>query len=831
MDYVASLVKGEMEIDLAGSGAYRLGRDFTPPGLDESYNISNGTAGNALGGSRRAGRKIAARAFTVPVHIAGDSSAEIERAVDELNAFLGEAGDEDEPVYFKFRPKNIFSGSQLLGVSNTARQVKLLGGRAEKGQAYWMGSVREHAIPDCQMYLTGEGSVESASEQWLGLAKGGVIEDYAGMANGTSRGVIVAEATTNKMVNPIFGHSTWSTSWTTGADLQSAVNTDKRYVLFGKNSVRLIKKTTGSAFSFYASVDVGNTNTHCLALVVRKNDGSAISSSDIRPLYGATSYTTATYLHIGNGWYKIWVTFAGVASAQNVGCTLVSGGVTFYLAGMQLEEKAYPTAQCWGDLHGHAWSGTVHNSSSSRTAGALKYDAAKCLRPTEFTWWVAFRALTDFSTHASSVYLLEEATTTANVRIGQTGQVVFTDGTNSAVGTATAITAGTILIIHATMSSAGLKLYRNGVADGAGNATFAPLNAPTYLFVGSYSNSSAQVNAALLGYGTYDRAMSATEVANDYANLTQRASGGDGSGRRVDWAGYFWTKDGDNILDQVDDSTHANWGVVAGIPGTLPARTMWHLSASAATSKAFWLMQHLDRLNDFRKPADRWWLEASGTVDANASGGEYHSITAPVSAPRWALYDYILNDEYIQGDFHFFLRAKRSAAASIDVGFYLESGNLPIYDEDKTISLGTAYQWNYIGKLSYEKVRTLIKETTSTFMIAAMNFQDDNASGSTHVDCGLVVNGKIAMISATAVDVPGGDGSSISDDSEVYVIGHQGTFHDGTYAVHVNGSEIDLEPERLNTIFTSLANDGGAHVLSDTITVSGIRITPRWAML
>ena len=65
------------------------------------------------------------------------------------------------------------------------------------------------------------------------------------------------------------------------------------------------------------------------------------------------------------------------------GCNAGTSGKFFYIDGAQCEAKAYPTPYCDGSLGtGHAWTGTAHASTSTRTAETLS-TLRTC--PAEFT--------------------------------------------------------------------------------------------------------------------------------------------------------------------------------------------------------------------------------------------------------------------------------------------------------------------------------------------------------------------------------------------------------------------------------------------------------------
>jgi hypothetical protein len=633
MGFIAWLQRGSNKLRLDTS-PYQLGEGFVPPAISEVPNVASGTSANKYGGSKLISKRADSGPYAFSVRVMGSSNGHNEALVDRLERFV-QSGTEAEPVYFCWHGSNNIPVEPLYGQWNAVRRAKIVTGSVYKSASYYGAyTIRNKAIiADVNLIV----NPPEGKRQRVATATGGVIEDTIGSADGTSRGVIVAEATTNVITNPIFGHATPLTSWTTGADLISEVVTDGEFVLFGSNAVRLTRKTSGSSFSFYQSYQATSANNFCLSCYVKKPDSSAVTSSDFQLRYGGTT-SAPSFQPVGGGWYRAWKAFAGAsASAEIVGCTPIVSGVSLYVDGWQFEEKDYPTPLAYGDMLGCVWASTAHDSATTRVAGSLKIPAAECLQPSNFTWWIAFRANTNFADHASSVYLLEETTTTANVRIGANGQTVFADGTNGAAGAVTAVTAGQIVIIHATMDSAGMKLYRNGAQDGATQSTFLPLASPTFLHVGSYSNATAQANVTILGAGTYNRALTATEIAADYTNMVQAASGLDGYGGRVDWLPYLWTKDGDDIVDQYQDATHNNWSVFGSVPGSMPVKTEMYLTSSVdydyTTGPGGLLMSQLalDYKDTFTPSS--LFSDLSGTAIADTVGGQAERLTVDVTPP------------------------------------------------------------------------------------------------------------------------------------------------------------------------------------------------------
>ncbi|MCL5411956.1 MAG: DUF2341 domain-containing protein [Patescibacteria group bacterium] len=210
----------------------------------------------------------------------------------------------------------------------------------------------------------------------------GVDSSYASSGNVPSQpyashnGVFVEEATTNKITNPSFENTIFNLNWTADASISATDNTTAPYYKFGTHSAKLVDST--AAATFITSINAGNTNTQTLSAYAYNNTsgsiGGTVDGTVVKLVFNGAPQTT-TYTDMGEGWWRLTYSVAGIASAQNFGVE-VEANKTIYLDGVQLEEKAYPTSYADGSLgSGYSWSGTVDNSISSRAGGSLEYSS------------------------------------------------------------------------------------------------------------------------------------------------------------------------------------------------------------------------------------------------------------------------------------------------------------------------------------------------------------------------------------------------------------------------------------------------------------------------
>jgi hypothetical protein len=192
------------------------------------------------------------------------------------------------------------------------------------------------------------------------VATGGII----GRPGQFQKAVQCAEATTNLCTDPVMG-VLWGSY---GTPVVRELSTT--WAKFGTSSLHVQGDSGGDgAASGVGTLTSGVTYTlSCWAKVV---SGSA-TLSVVRAGAPYTVYATRT---LGSGPDETWraTTFT---MPETVACNLVffTGAGEGYLDGVQLEQKAYPTPLCAGDLGpGHAWTGTAHASTSTRTNALLRY--------------------------------------------------------------------------------------------------------------------------------------------------------------------------------------------------------------------------------------------------------------------------------------------------------------------------------------------------------------------------------------------------------------------------------------------------------------------------
>ncbi len=616
MGYICKLVRGSLTLNL-NSAPYSLASGFVPPAINEVASIAVGTSANRYGGGRKVDDRTLPRDYSFSVRVMGNSNKQCEAAIDRLDLFLRQ-GTDDNPNYFIFKPDNNIPVDPLWGQDSASRRCKILKGHCEKsGDMYSEADIRNRVIfADVTMTINGvEGLLQRA-----GLAMGGIIENKMFSPDGVSRGLMIPEGTINIFDNPVFGNADPDNQYTTGAGAISATNADKDFVYPGAtNSIKLTCVTAATA-TFYQSITTAAV-AHTHSAWVKKADGTAASATDVKIYYDAAQ--TSTYTYLGNGITRVSFSNTPTAAAHNIGVILMTVGATIYLMGCQSEAKAYPTPLCWGDLMGCSWGGTAHAdaSTSTRTAAWWGVSAAKSLNIAEGTMvvvWMPDKANTEL---AADVWLFEEAFEFQARFDNDDEKFYFTDGTNTISSSATTYAANTPMVLHFVYEAGSLKIYRAG-AEIATGGTYTPHVFGDNLFLGTDESGANHCNGTFLGFHTYDYALSATEIANDYANIWQHVSGGDGYGQQLEPIPWTYSTDGDGVCDAYCDATHQDWIICGGIPGSLPAETILYVINSTA-DRSLTIVNHQSPV--FHSPSD-YFLDKSGTADAAALGGQVLTV-------------------------------------------------------------------------------------------------------------------------------------------------------------------------------------------------------------
>src|SRR5579859_3980505 len=347
---VVKLIRGATSLALT-TAPLAVDTDFVPPDVALTPILAAGTSSNRYGGSTKAGERGNDLSWAFTVVTRGDASeAQVRGLFAQIRNFLTGAGNDDSPTYLYYKANSDTSLDPLWG--QAAYYYQITQGAAVIDPLYGTGGPNLRAAAGkLKLTLLVKPFALGVAQQ-VCTATGGLISDLVGDLAGAERGVIVAPpsaSTGNLFTNPVFGNLTWNTGWSaTAATLTATQNTDARWLLPGTVNSALLTATV-NAQAYVQSLTAGNTNTHILSCYVRLPDGSAVSATQCQIYYGSAK--SSNYVSLGNGWYRVWASFAAINAGTNSGL-LVAGGYTVYATGFMFDNSALLNPLYYGDLLG-----------------------------------------------------------------------------------------------------------------------------------------------------------------------------------------------------------------------------------------------------------------------------------------------------------------------------------------------------------------------------------------------------------------------------------------------------------------------------------------------
>ena len=176
--------------------------------------------------------------------------------------------------------------------------------------------------------------------------------------------ILRPEATTNILVNPSGELAT--TNYTAMAGSLARSTTQQKR---GAYSIAITPTSSTSDGAYYGTVSLTNGQTYTFSV-----DVLGVLGVPYRIYFGSTAAavlgTPTTFTGTG-AWQRVEVTYTEVSTTtRRLYMTKNSNASTgvFYVDGLQLENLAYSTTYCDGDVKGCTWSLAPHTSTSSRSA-------------------------------------------------------------------------------------------------------------------------------------------------------------------------------------------------------------------------------------------------------------------------------------------------------------------------------------------------------------------------------------------------------------------------------------------------------------------------------
>lgn len=797
------LVQGLASFDLNNQVRFFLWQDFVPPAVSVVPILATGTSANR-DGAKKVGSQPVSRSFVFHVNMRGGSTAEMRAWAGKIQDMLDRAGDDKLPVYLVYKPDSD-TPEPLWGQAGAALRYEVIQGKVNYMADYLKGA-RIATDLDLEIVLLLK-PYASGKEQRAASATGRIHEDMLGVTDGVSRGLVLGRNHTCKITNPVFGHATWDTGWTADASLTATKNIYREYLMPGAMaSALLVSRATNQ--EFYQSINVGNTQTHTFLALVQRPDFGTVTSDDVVLFY--SSALSSTFTDLGNGLWAVTATAAGINASTNTGVQVKNGRSIYllYCGAVDTDDGwFYPF---WGDNLGCAWSGTAHASTSTSSAGRVRLPVSG---ETVNIAQGSIRMVVKLVQNANFVNPVFFSFGASSLRAGltlSTMTLTLTDNVNTASSSASAVTAGATVILHFVWGSDGLKIYLNGVVA-ASNGTFTLPSAPTYLYIGTDDTPTAQTENPIHGFAVWAEALTAAQIALDADNLNDLSD----DRLRIEAFPWLWTKDGDDVLDNHDDSGEDNWGVVGGVPGSAPADVVAKITPSGGA--ALWLGVRKINLHDFILPTTQQaYVESTeNTVDANSSNG--NNNTSAISTSNMGVSGTISNLNY-SGPVHAFLRCRPTGTVATRQLFVNYGGGANFLNGPGTASSANVNVY-YFGSISV-KANPYASNNKLTWY-GVLNFTT-TATGWIN-DFGMVILGAL-----TRIIITGSYTYLIIDNrSAITYLSANDYFTNQQFL----GNEFSLSPNAANVLSVVLGDEAAAWTISLTATFDYLKITPKYTLL
>ena len=413
----------------------------------------------------------------------------------------------------------------------------------------------------------------------------------------------------------------------------------------------------------------------------------------------------------------------------------------------------------------------------------------------------------------------------------------FSDGTNTATSAAQTFSAGDVLVFHFVYSRAGaLVIYKNGSSIAtAGNYTDTNYGSSTGIWFGSKSDATLSAHGPFMGIGLYDVALTAAQVLADYTNAAQVLT----DGQRIEAIPYYWTKDGAGLIENGTDSSLDNYAVIGGIPGNVPALTEIQatLSSDWSTIQTLALGLYTRLYGDFLRVSQFLFHDLSGTVDAAMVGGQelttlstttentvgsanltFEAMRQLAGREFWPLVR--LNDAGAN------LTLRLTYQMALGVGAIIGPALL-------AITTTAAYRLYRLTSLFMPSLASLFYETFIYDFLASPLSLLLRAKRSSGANANVLVD-YFALLPRPAAFI--GDSSVVTTHTGLMYRSTGGTrAYNSTSgpsdSLPVIGDALELAPERYNVLSGLLGNTGVNPVITYTLTLDSIKVTPRWSLL
>lgn len=497
----------------------------------------------------------------------------------------------------------------------------------------------------------------------------------------------------------------------------------------------------------------------------------------------------------------------------------------------------HPVHMVHGDMPGCAWTGTAHDSTSSRTAGRARLPTSGHLYASHGSLRLAVTPwISSGQTTAQDLYLFSCGAT--NMRAlwqnsGGEARWIFIPAQNSsqANGALTTFVADTPLVFHFVWGDDAVTIYLNGASIATTASGITPTALGTDLYLGTTAAAGDHFPGVFHDLTAWDVSLTAAEVLADYNNVAPLVA----DSQRVSAIPWLWTKDGDDVVDNATDLTgstgapHDNFAIVAGVPGSAPAQTSIQgaLSDTFANQGALWLSLLAHEL--FVPPNNNLVFDI--VTDAGAvtdTGGAF--LQTSVSTVATGIANLIDSAswlaEVLSGSEIYLLARVYDAGSTLNLGVVASVGNVTITTEYVSASANTTPKVFITKPVTLPARSRLAKPfgLTSGLNIFLMG---KHTTGTANVRVDFVAILPRPLLKATAsVSI---SSFALNSEEATGLLLSSSTVN--ATPLVLTGDQIEFEPGKYNTLISVIGNVAVNYTIALTLTYSRVEVTPRYALL
>jgi hypothetical protein len=344
------------------------------------------------------------------------------------------------------------------------------------------------------------------------------------------RAIVIEEATTNLVTNP--SAETAATNYTTAGSTSVARSGD--YAKYGNYSIKCVTSTgLYGGIKYNQTGGLSGSTQYTVSVWVFCEAGIPLSLQFRNDADSAT-IESANFTSTGS-WQRVEVTATSDAGQTNLNVHIRKSNdatnVDLYVDGLQCEEKDYATSYADGSLgEGYAWTGTPHDSTSSRTATEFTLNDHTSLISGKDT--LSFRMVLQAPLDADDanfpVYVMDARGADNNDRIliqylaANDTFALYINGSYREGSAVQTFSAGdwVELVVTLDFTNDEYKVYTAGTLDDTDTTSLSAPTGITNWTLGASYVESGHGNWTFSEFDVWDRVLTASEISQIYENGT-----------------------------------------------------------------------------------------------------------------------------------------------------------------------------------------------------------------------------------------------------------------------------------------------------------------------